>query len=76
MAQMVKNVHNARDCGLIPGLERTPGEGNGNPLQDSCLENRMDRGAWWATVHGVTQSDMHESLTLPTPPASQRFTPE
>ena len=42
--------------GLIPVLERSPREGNGNPLQYSCQENPMDRGAWWATVHGVTQS--------------------
>ena len=41
------------DLGLIPGLERSPGEGNGNPLQYSCLENPMDRGAWQVTVHGV-----------------------
>ena len=47
---------NARDLGLILGLERSPGEGNGNPLQYSCLENHMDRGAWQATVHGVTKS--------------------
>ena len=47
---------NAGDPGLIPGLGRSPGEGNGNPLQYSCLENPMDRGAWWATVHGVTKS--------------------
>ena len=47
---------NAGDLGLIPGLRRPPGEGNGNPLQYSCLENPMDRGAWWATVHGVTKS--------------------
>ena len=44
-----------RDAGSIPGSERSPGEGNGNPLQYSCLENAMDRGAWWATVHGVTK---------------------
>ena len=44
------------DLGLIPGWGRSPGEGNGNPLQCSCLENFMDRGAWWATVHGVTKS--------------------
>ena len=44
------------DLGLIPGLGRSPGEGNGNPLQYSCLENPMDRGAWRATVHGVTKS--------------------
>ena len=46
----------AGDQGLIPGLGRSPGEGNGNPLQYSCLENPMDGGAWWATVHGVTKS--------------------
>ena len=44
---------NAGDEGLIPGLGRSPGEGNGNPLHYSCLENPMDRGAWQATVHGV-----------------------
>ena len=43
----------AGDLGSIPGLGRSPGEGNGNPLQYSCLENPMDGGAWWATVHGV-----------------------
>ena len=47
---------NARDVGSIPGLERSPGEGNGNPLQCSCLENPMDRGAWQVTVHRVTKS--------------------
>ena len=47
---------NARDVGLIPGLGRSPREGNGNPLQYSCLENPMDRGAWWATIHRVTKS--------------------
>ena len=46
----------AGDAGSVPGLGRSPGEGNGNPLQYSCLENSMARGAWWATVHGVTQS--------------------
>ena len=45
----------ARDLGLIPGSGRCPGEGNGNPLQYSCLENPMDGGAWWATVHGVAK---------------------
>ena len=44
------------DPGSIPVLGKSPGEGNGNPLQYSCLENPMDRGAWWATVHGVTKS--------------------
>ena len=53
------------DPGLIPGLERSPGEGNGNPLQCSCLENSMDRVAWQATVHGVTKSQTQLSdLTL------------
>ena len=47
---------NAGDLGLIPGLGRSPGEGNDNPLWYSCLENPMDRGAWWATDHGVTKS--------------------
>ena len=44
------------DLGLIPGSGRSPGEGNGNPLQYSCLENPMDGGTWWAIVHGVTKS--------------------
>ena len=47
---------NAGDLGLIPGLGRSPGEGNGNPLQYSSLENSMDRGAWWVTVHEATKS--------------------
>ena len=47
------NVGDIRDAGLIPGLGRTPGEGNGNPLQYSCLENPMDREAWQTTVHGI-----------------------
>ena len=46
----------AEDLGSIPGLGRSPKEGNGNSLQESCLENPMDRGAWWATVHRVTKS--------------------
>ena len=48
---------NAGYMGLIPGLGRSPGERNGNPVQHSCLDNPMDRGAWWATVHGVAESD-------------------
>ena len=52
------NAGNKRDAGLIPGLRRSPGEGNGTPLQYSCLENPMDRGVWWATVHGVTRHDL------------------
>ena len=46
---------NARDTGSIPGWGRSPGEGNSNPLQYSCLENPMDGGAWWATVPGVSK---------------------
>ena len=57
---MVKNLSanagDVRDLGLIPGFGRTPGGGHGNPLQYSCLEDPMDRGAWWATVHGVAKS--------------------
>ena len=50
------SAYNARDLGSIPGSGRSPGEGNGNPLQYSCLENPMDGEAWEATVHGVTKS--------------------
>ena len=58
VAQMVKNLPaTAGDPGLTPGSGRCPGEGNGYPLQYSCLENSVDRGAWWATVHGVTKSE-------------------
>ena len=49
-------AYHAGDAGLIPALGRLSGEGNGNPLQCSCLENPMDRGAWRATAHGVTKS--------------------
>ena len=51
-----ESICNAGDLGLIPGLGRSSGEGNGKPHQYSCLENPMDRGAWWATVHGVAKS--------------------
>ena len=55
MALVVRNLPaNARDS--VPEWGRSSGEGHGNPLQDSCLENPMDRGAWWAAVHGVTKS--------------------
>ena len=50
------NAADVRGLGLIPGLGRSPGEGYGNPLPDSCLENLMDRGAWWATVDEVAKS--------------------
>ena len=61
---VVKNPpDNAGDADLIPGSGRSPGEGNGNPLQYSCLGNPMDRGAWWATVHGIAkESNMMERL--------------
>ena len=48
----------ARDLGLVHGFGRSPGEGNGYPLQHSCLENPMDRGAWWDTVHEVAESQI------------------
>ena len=57
VAQTIKRLgYNVRDLGSIPGSERSYREGNGNPLQYSCLENPMDRGAWWTTVHWVTKS--------------------
>ena len=56
---MIKNLPaNAGDTSLIPGLGRSPGGGNDNPLHYSCLENSMDRGAWQARVHGAVESDM------------------
>ena len=55
---------NAGDLGSIPGSGRSPGEGNGNPLQYPCLENPMDGGAWWATVHGVEKSDFTFTFKL------------
>ena len=57
-----ESAYNAGDLGLIPGLGRSPAEGNGNPLQHSCLENHIDRGAWQTTVHGVSRSG-HDSAT-------------
>ena len=51
-----ESAYNAGDLGLIPGSGRSPGEGNGNPLQYSCLENSMDGGTWLATIHGVAKS--------------------
>ena len=50
------NIRGARDVVLLPGSGRSPGGGNGNPLQCSCLENPMDGGAWWAEVHGISRS--------------------
>ena len=54
------NAGDARDAGSIPGSGRSPGGGHSNPLQNSCLENPMDRGAWWARVHRVAESDTIE----------------
>ena len=59
---------NAGDLGLIPGLGRSPGEGNSKPLQYSCLKNPMGRGAWQATVHGVARVG-HDLVTKPPPPS-------
>ena len=50
------SAYNAEDLSSIPGSGRSPGDGSGNPLQYLCLENPMDQGAWWATVHGVAKS--------------------
>ena len=61
------SARNAGDLGSIPGLGRSPGEGNGNPLQHSCLENSMDGEAWWATVHGILQARRLEWVAFPFP---------
>ena len=58
---LLANAGDIRDTGSISGPRRSPGEGNGNPLQYSCLENLMERGAWWATVYRVAESDMTEA---------------
>ena len=55
------NVGDVSNAGLIPGLGRSPGGGHGKPLQNSCLENPMNRGAWQVTAHGVTQLDTNEA---------------
>ena len=69
MTQLVKNPSanaEARDRHLIPGLGRSPGEGNGNQIQYSCLENPKDRGAWWGTDHGVAR--VGHDLVTKSPP--------
>ena len=64
---VVKNLPaNAGDVGSIPGSGRSPEGGKGNPLQDSCLGNPMDRGAWWASAHGVTKSQTRLSNSTTT----------
>ena len=72
IGSVVKNLpadpEDTRDAGLIPGWGRSPGEGHGNPLQCSCLQNPMDRGAWRATVHRVVESDTTEPATKQPPP--------
>ena len=60
VTQRKESVRNAGDLASVPVSGRCPGEGNGNPLQYSRLENPMERGAWWATVHGVAESDVTE----------------
>ena len=63
--RMVKNLPAMQeDLGSIPGSGRSPGERNGTSLQYSCLENSMDGGAWWSTVHGVAESDRTKQLTV------------
>ena len=64
-SEVKASARNVGDLGSIPGSGRSPGEENGNPFQYSCLENPMDGGAWWATVHGVTKSQTRLSnLTI------------
>ena len=62
----------ARDTGSIPGSGRSPGGGNGNPLQYSCLENSMERGAWRATAHGVTTEHTHRHIVMDPPNRKKR----
>ena len=63
---------NAGDLGSIPGSGRSPGKRNGNPLQYPCLENPMDRGAWWATVHGVARVGHDLATKLPPQPTMKQ----
>ena len=70
VVQLVKNLCNVGDLDSTPGSGRSPGEGNGNPLQYSCLENPLARGTWWAPVHGVarvihdTHQTNHDTIVL------------
>ena len=66
---LAASAGDGRDAGSIPELGRSPGGGHGNPLQHSCLENPMDRGAWWAAVHGVTELDTTEDSQESSPTA-------
>ena len=68
------NARNSRDAGSTPGSGRSPAGGNGKPLQYSCLGNPMDRGAWWATVHGVAKSQTRLSTHYPTIPSISTWT--
>ena len=73
-SSVVKNLSaSAGDMGLIPGLERSPGEGSGEPVQDSYLGNPMDKGAWWTTVHGVTKSRTRLRLNNMSPASLQKL---
>ena len=65
---IVESPCNAGDLGSIPGLRRSSGEGNGNPLQYSCPENPVDRGIWQATVHGITRVGHDLATKAPPPP--------
>ena len=63
LSRCVVVADNTRDAGLIPGSGRSPGVGSGNPLQYSCLENSLDREAWWATVHGIAKNPTRLSMS-------------
>ena len=77
VSQLVKklpaNAEDTKDVGLIPGSGRSPGEGNGNPLQDSCLENPIDSGAWRPTVHGVAKSWIQLSMLAHEPAFAKTY---
>ena len=69
------SAYNAGDPGLSPGLGRFPGEGNGNPLQYSCLENPRERGTWWAAVYGVAQSRLVVQMVKNPPAMRETWVP-